>query len=39
LNEACEKLGVYHSEDSSLLAPLSINSSDSAAAPDSAEST
>ena len=39
LNEACEKLGVYHSEDSSLLAPLSINSSDSAAAADNAEST
>jgi predicted dehydrogenase len=38
LNEACEKLGVYHSEDSSLLAILSINSSDSAASADSTES-
>jgi predicted dehydrogenase len=38
LNEACEKLGVYHTEDSSLLAPLSIDYSDLAASAEGAES-
>jgi predicted dehydrogenase len=38
LNEACEKLGVYHQEDSNLLAPLRISYSNIASAADSAES-
>jgi hypothetical protein len=39
LNEACEKLGVYHTEDFSLLTSLRINYSDLAATPDGAQSS
>ena len=38
LNEACEKLGVHHTEDSSLLAPLGVTYSDLALAADDATS-
>jgi predicted dehydrogenase len=38
LNEACERLGVYHTEDSSLLAPLGVTYSDVALAADDATS-
>ena len=38
LNEACERLGVHHTEDSTLLAPLGITYSDSALAADDATS-
>jgi predicted dehydrogenase len=38
LNEACEKLGVHHTEDAGLLAPLGITYSDLALAADDATS-
>jgi hypothetical protein len=38
LNEACERLGVYHTEDSSLVAPLGVTYSSLALAADDATS-